>query len=233
MSEREYKVLIVEDEKIIASTLASRLQNEGMSTRIVSDGNQAMEQVKDFLPDLVILDLMLPGKDGITIAKEIRESDISTSILMLTARDDEADMLTGFSVGADDYVTKPFSPRELMARVNAILRRTDKNADNSIAQDHKDIIEVGDLYINSTQAKVVYGGKEIYLTPTEFELLRLLASNPEKVFSRAELLKAVWDWENAHETRTVDSHVKSIRKKSGDQNIIRTLHGFGYALNSF
>ncbi|MDR2748720.1 MAG: response regulator transcription factor [Bifidobacteriaceae bacterium] len=231
MSDREYKVLIVEDEKIIASALASRLQNQGLSTRIVSDGNQAMDQVRDFLPDLVILDLMLPGKDGIVIAKEIRESDISTSILMLTARDDEADMLTGFSVGADDYVTKPFSPRELMARVNAILRRTDKSSSEQGAKNHQEIIEVGNLYMNSAEVKAVYNGKELYLTPTEFELLSLLASNQKKVFSRSQLLKAVWDWENAHETRTVDSHVKSIRKKSGDPKIIKTHHGYGYSFS--
>jgi DNA-binding response OmpR family regulator len=226
----EYKILIVEDEPVIASTLASRLQNEGMATLIVSNGSQVMEQVESFFPDLVVLDLMLPGKDGIMLAKEIRASSHNPAILMLTARDDESDMLSGFSHGADDYVTKPFSPRELMARIYAILRRynraktqkTAKNLDNNP-------ITLDNLVMDSVSAKAVYNGQRLHLTPTEFELLKILASCPQKVFSRSELLKEVWDWENAHGTRTVDSHVKSIRKKSGDPNIIKTLHGFGYS----
>ncbi|MDR3128465.1 MAG: response regulator transcription factor, partial [Bifidobacteriaceae bacterium] len=205
----------------------------GMATLIVSNGGQVMEQVGQFEPDLVILDLMLPDKDGITVAKEIRDSKYSPSILMLTARDDEVDMLTGFSVGADDYVTKPFSPRELMARIYAILRRIKSQSHLPDKKSlYKDIIEVGDLQMDSTKAKVIYKSQRLYLTPTEFELLKVLASQNEKVFSRSELLKEVWDWENAHETRTVDSHVKSIRKKAGDSNIIKTLHGYGYTLGN-
>jgi DNA-binding response OmpR family regulator len=204
-----------------------------MATLIVSNGGQVMEQVGQFEPDLVILDLMLPDKDGITVAKEIRDSKYSPSILMLTARDDEVDMLTGFSVGADDYVTKPFSPRELMARIYAILRRIKSQSHLPDKKSlYKDIIEVGDLQMDSTKAKVIYKSQRLYLTPTEFELLKVLASQNEKVFSRSELLKEVWDWENAHETRTVDSHVKSIRKKAGDSNIIKTLHGYGYTLGN-
>jgi DNA-binding response OmpR family regulator len=225
-----YKILIVEDEPVIATTLASRLQNEGMSTLIVSNGSQVMEQVENFSPDLVILDLMLPGKDGIALAKEIRSSSYNPSILMLTARDDESDMLSGFSSGADDYVTKPFSPRELMARIYAILRRSKIQGEEKKRKDLDDEVIVADnLTLDSASVKAVYNGKKLHLTPTEFELLKILASDPQKVFSRAELLKEVWNWENAHETRTVDSHVKSIRKKSGDSDIIKTLHGFGYS----
>jgi DNA-binding response OmpR family regulator len=175
------------------------------------------------LPDLVVLDVMLPGFDGLEVCRRI-QARRPVAVLMLTARDDETDLLVGLAVGADDYLTKPFSIRELAARVHALLRRVDRAPDDAKAR-----IVLGDLEIDLVEHRVHRFGAEAHLTPTEFELLVHLAGRPRAVLPRERLLAEVWHWSDQAGTRTVDSHVKALRRKLG-ADLIRTVHGVGYAL---
>jgi DNA-binding response OmpR family regulator len=174
-------------------------------------------------PDLVVLDVMLPGFDGLEVCRRV-QADRPVPVLMLTARDSETDHLVGLGVGADDYLTKPFSMRVLCARVQALLRRVDRAAQTS-----DEILTVGELAINKAQRRVTRSGAEVHLTPTEFDLLTRLAERPRAVLRREQLLEEVWGWANGSGTRTVDSHVKALRRKLGP-GLIRTVHGVGYAL---
>jgi DNA-binding response OmpR family regulator len=184
-------------------------------------------------PDLVVLDVMLPGFDGLEVCRRI-QADRPVPVLMLTARGDETDLLVGLAVGADDYLTKPFSMRELAARVHALLRRADRNAVNGhggadTGVEAEASIVVGDLEINRSERRVRRAGVEAHLTPTEFDLLVHLARRPRAVLPRERLLAEVWGWADASGTRTVDSHVKALRRKLG-ADLIRTVHGVGYSL---
>jgi DNA-binding response OmpR family regulator len=181
-------------------------------------------------PDLVVLDVMLPGFDGLEVCRRI-QAERAVSVLMLTARGDETDLLVGLAVGADDYLTKPFSMRELAARVHALLRRVDRGsrAPSSDGRSEPPIV-VGDLEINRAERRVSRAGVEAHLTPTEFDLLVHLARRPRAVLPRERLLADVWGWADATGTRTVDSHVKALRRKLG-ADLIRTVHGVGYALD--
>jgi DNA-binding response OmpR family regulator len=174
-------------------------------------------------PDLVVLDVMLPGFDGLEVCRRV-QAERPVPVLMLTARDDETDVLVGLGVGADDYLTKPFSIRELAARVHALLRRVER----AQAEDPAPIV-LGELEINPVERRVRRGGKEVHLTPTEFDLLVHLANRPRAVQPRERLLAEIWGWGEAAGTRTVDSHVKALRRKLG-ADLIRTVHGVGYAL---
>ncbi|HEX7744487.1 MAG TPA: response regulator transcription factor [Micromonosporaceae bacterium] len=220
---RERRVLVVEDERTIAESVAARLRAEGFTVHIASDGPGAVAAVRDHQPDLVVLDVMLPGFDGLEVCRRI-QADRPVPVLMLTARDDETDLLVGLAVGADDYLTKPFSLRELAARVHALLRRVDRAA---TATHHT--LRVGDLEINQAERRVRRAGVEAHLTPTEFDLLVHLAGRPRTVLPRERLLADVWGWADASGARTVDSHVKALRRKLG-ADLIRTVHGVGYAL---
>jgi DNA-binding response OmpR family regulator len=220
------RVLVVEDERTIADSVAARLRAEGFAVDVAYDGPSGVSAARVGRPDLVVLDIMLPGFDGLEVCRRI-QADRPVPVIMLTARDDETDLLVGLAVGADDYLTKPFSLRELAARVHAVLRRIDKAAHPEV--DAPPPIVVGDLEINRAERRVRRAGVEAHLTPTEFDLLVHLASRPRAVLPRERLLADVWGWADASGTRTVDSHIKALRRKLG-ADLIRTVHGVGYAL---
>jgi DNA-binding response OmpR family regulator len=220
------KVLVVEDERVINDAVADRLRAEGFAVEQAYDGPGAVATYLTARPDLVVLDVMLPGFDGLEVCRRI-QADTPVPVLMLTARDDEADILVGLAVGADDYLTKPFRMRELVARVRALLRRVDRAAE--LAARPAARLEVGDLVVDTGARRVAVAGEEVRLTPTEFDLLVRLALVPGEVLPRERLLADVWDWPDAAGTRTVDSHVKALRAKIGGHRV-RTVHGVGYAL---
>jgi DNA-binding response OmpR family regulator len=215
-------VLVVEDERTIAEAVAARLRAEGFAVHVAFDGPGAVEAARRLRPDAVVLDVMLPGFDGLEVCRRL-QAERPVPVLMLTARDDETDLLIGLAVGADDYLTKPFSMRELTARVHALLRRMTKAATGEPP------IVLGDLEINRAERRVLRAGVEAHLTPTEFDLLVHLAGRPRTVLPRERLLADVWGWADASGTRTVDSHIKGLRRKLG-ADLIRTVHGVGYAL---
>ena len=216
------KIAVIEDEAAIAEAIAARLRNEGFDVATAGDGPTGVELCKEYRPDLVILDVMLPGFDGVEVCRLIQK-DSHLPVIMLTALDSETDKVVGLSVGADDYVTKPFSPRELVARVKALLRRAQRPAPTS------GTIEVSDLRIDPASRRVRSDGLEIHLTPTEFDLLFVLARSPDTVFTRDQLMQEIWGYGDQLGSRTVDSHVRSLRRKIGS-SFIRTVHGVGYAL---
>jgi DNA-binding response OmpR family regulator len=219
-------IVVVEDEGAIADAVAVRLRSEGYAVEIAVDGPGGVALVERVQPELVILDLMLPGFDGLEVCRRIQR-DHPRPVLMLTARDSEADLLVGLAVGADDYLTKPFSMRELVARVAAILRRVDRppGATDPAAE----LITVRDVEIDPRSRRVRRVGEPVHLTPTEFDLLWFLAADPGAVRTRAELLSRVWGYSDSSGARTVDSHVRALRRKLGDQ-LIRTVHGVGYSV---
>jgi DNA-binding response OmpR family regulator len=223
-------VLVVEDEPAIAQAIARRFSAEGWAVEAVGDGLAGVAAAARLQPDVVVLDVMLPGIDGLEVCRRI-QADRPVPVLMLTARDDETDMLIGLGVGADDYMTKPFSMRELVARTKALLRRTERAAraaEMAQAAQPDPPVEIGDVVIDRAQRRVQRAGAEVHLTPTEFDLLLTLAGSPRTVLTRERLLAEVWDWVDASGTRTVDSHVKALRRKLGP-DLIRTVHGVGYA----
>ncbi len=220
------RVLVVEDERTIAESIAARLRAEGFTVDLAHDGPGAVATATATQPDVVVLDVMLPGFDGLEVCRRI-QAERAVPVLMLTARDDELDVLLGLAVGADDYLTKPFSIRELAARVHALLRRVERAAPPSGSG--KTQIMLGDLRIDRAERRVFRAGSEVHLTPTEFELLTHLATRPRTVVARDRLLAEVWGWADTSGTRTVDSHVRALRRKLGAE-LIRTVHGVGYAL---
>ena len=223
------KVLVVEDERTIAEAVAARLRAEGFEVEVAGDGPSAVDAARRFQPDAIVLDVMLPGFDGLEVCRRI-QAERGVPILMLTARGDETDLLVGLAVGADDYLTKPFSMRELTARVHALLRRATRNsAPANPAPAEAAMLRFGDLEINLAERRVQRAGVEAKLTPTEFDLLVHLAGRPRTVLPRERLLAEVWGWADASGTRTVDSHIKGLRRKIG-ADLIRTVHGVGYAL---
>jgi DNA-binding response OmpR family regulator len=221
---RTRRILVVEDEPVINGAVTDRLTAEGYDVTQAYDGPGAVQAFADHEPDLVVLDVMLPGFDGHEVCRRI-QAVRPVPVLMLTARDDETDILVGLGVGADDYVTKPFRMRELVARIAALLRRVDRAA----ALAGAGATELGDLRIDAAARRVWALGDEVHLTPTEFDLLICLASEPGTVLTRERLLAEVWGWPGASGTRTVDSHVKALRAKIGADRV-RTVHGVGYAL---
>ncbi|MEU8180648.1 response regulator transcription factor [Micromonospora sp. NPDC049044] len=220
---RERRILVVEDERTIADSIAARLRAEGFTVQVAADGPSAVTQFRTGQPDLVVLDVMLPGFDGLEVCRRI-QAERPVPVLMLTARDDETDLLVGLAVGADDYLTKPFSMRELAARVHVLLRRVERAATPT-----PPAIRLGDIEINESERRVRRAGADVHLTPTEFDLLVHLARRPRTVLPRERLLADVWGWVDGSGTRTVDSHIKALRRKLG-ADLIRTVHGVGYAL---
>ena len=219
------RIAVIEDEATIADSVAARLRAEGFEVEVAGDGVAGVELYHRFRPDLVVLDLMLPGLDGLEVCRRIQR-DRRVPVLMLTARDSETDLEVGLGVGGDDYVTKPFSPRELVARVRALLRRAERDAGAT-----EDAIRLGELLVDPATRQVRRGERSVPLTPTEFDLLYQLASTPHVVYGRARLLEQVWGYRVGAGERTVDSHVRAIRRKLGP-DLIRTVHGIGYALDT-
>jgi DNA-binding response OmpR family regulator len=220
------RILVVEDEPVINQAITDRLRAEGFDVVQAWDGPGAVEEFGTAEPDLVVLDVMLPGYDGHEVCRRI-QAERPVPVLMVTARDDEADILVGLGVGADDYLTKPFRMRELVARIGALLRRVDRAAELVSTRP----LELGDLTVDPGARKVWLGEDEVRLTPTEFDLLVCLAAAPGQVLTREKLLADVWGWPGASGTRTVDSHVKALRSKIGSDRV-RTVHGVGYALET-
>jgi DNA-binding response OmpR family regulator len=220
------RVLVVEDDRVINDTLSRRLVAEGYDVEQAYDGPGGVRAAQEVRPDAVVLDLMLPGFDGFEVCRRI-QAERPVPVLMLTARDDEADILTGLAVGADDYLTKPFGMRELVARVAALLRRVDRAAE--LVGQAPVVHTVGDLVVDTGSRRCTAAGEPVHLTPTEFDLLACLAAASGQVLSRERLLAEVWDWPGASGTRTVDSHVKALRAKIGADRV-RTAHGVGYSL---
>jgi len=218
-------ILVVEDEDRVAGLVTMYLQNEGFRVEVAGDGEQALNMLRSFVPDLILLDLMLPKVDGWTVCREIRKT-MSVPIIMLTARGEEPDRVLGLELGADDYITKPFSPREMVARVKAVLRRVKQgNATQSA------LLKYEDLVIDTSSGRVEVAGREVPLTPKEFALLRFLADRPRILYSREQLLEKVWGYNYLGDPRTVETHIKRLRKKlraAGAKNYIVTVWGRGY-----
>jgi DNA-binding response OmpR family regulator len=221
-------VLVVDDEEAIAEAVRARLESEGYRVLVAADGPQALEAAGREQPDLVVLDLMLPGMDGLEVCRQLQRSRW-VPVLMLTARTEEADKVAGFAVGADDYLTKPFSLRELAVRVRAILRRVERIAQPASTAP----IRSGGLEIDASRRRISVDGAEVQLTPLEFEILLSLAREPGVVFTREQLMDRVWGYRDYAGGRVVDSHVARIRRKLGEDGneprFIRTVHGVGYA----
>jgi DNA-binding response OmpR family regulator len=220
------RILLVEDEPAIAGAIAARLLAEGFAVEIAADGPAAVKQFSASSPDLIVLDVLLPGFDGLEVCRRV-QAERPVPVLMLTARDDETDLLVGLAVGADDYLTKPFSMRVLVARIRALLRRVERDA--GTPGQPPAVLKLGPLHIDRAARRVQYAGADVRLTRTEFDLLEVMADDPGSVFSRGELLERVWAWADATPTRAVDSQIKALRRKIGAE-MIRTVHGVGYAL---
>ena len=225
------KILIVDDDSNIAELISLYLAKECFDTQIVGDGESALRTVKTYQPDLILLDLMLPGIDGYQVCREVRASS-DTPIIMLSAKGEVFDKVLGLELGADDYMEKPFDSKELVARVKAVLRRYHKNAQPAaeVPVPDEKIVTLPDLVINLTNYSVTYMGREIDMPPKELELLYFLSSSPNRVFTREQLLDQIWGYEYMGDTRTVDVHIKRIREKIRDhQNWkISTIWGVGY-----
>jgi two-component system response regulator MtrA len=217
------RVLVVDDDASLAEMLTIVLRQEGFDGRVVTRGDLALEAFHDYRPDVVLLDLMLPGKDGIDVCKEIR-AESGVPIVMLTAKGDTVDVVVGLESGADDYVVKPFKPKELVARIRARVRRNDRAAQESLA--------IGDLSIDVAGHSVMRDGEPINLTPLEFDLLVCLARKPWQVFTREVLLEQVWGYRHAADTRLVNVHVQRLRSKvehdPENPEIVVTVRGVGY-----
>jgi len=221
-------IYIVDDEKRIIDFVSIYLEREGFEWEGFQQGDKAYDVIRSGEPSLIVLDLMLPGMDGFEICRKLRAEDNQVPIIMLTAKDEDIDKVMGLEIGADDYLTKPFNPRELIARIKAVLRR---NALERKSQE--EVIRVGDITINIQRREVSVGREIIKLRTQEFELLRVLAESPGRVYSREQLLRLAWGYDFAGQTRTVDVHIAHLRKKIADSNTeIETVTGYGYKLKA-
>ncbi len=224
MTTKPQTVLVVEDEASIASFVAAYLKNAGYAVRTTATGAEALKLVASEKPALVVLDLMLPDMDGVEVCKRIRQST-DLPVLMLTARDEDVDKIIGLEVGADDYMTKPFNPRELVARVKSILRRSTADRRKEL---ESAVLQHGDLVIDAGRREVKVGDEEVQLAPKEFDLLWELLDHRGLVLTRDQLLERVWGYTFAGDTRTVDVHVRQLRRKLGEASPIVTVWGVGY-----
>lgn len=221
---KQFSVLIVEDDKKLAELVQTYFLKEGFATIVVHDGLSGVRLAEERRPDILVLDLMLPGLDGWEVCRRIRKNS-DVPIIMLTARDEETDRLIGLEIGADDYVTKPFSPREVVARAKVILRRTHK-------QPLSQITRIGSLLIDTGSHEVRKGDEKIELTPTEFKILELFTANSGRVLSRLQIVEKIQDYAFEGYDRTIDAHVKNLRRKIEDNpkepRLIQTVYGLGY-----
>ncbi|MDU4961229.1 MAG: response regulator transcription factor [Sporomusaceae bacterium] len=227
------KILIVDDEASIRELLKFNLEKAGFSVAECGDGNEALQLVKSHAPELLVLDLMLPGLDGIEVCRTLKSHRDTSGIpiIMLTAKNEEIDKIIGLEMGADDYLTKPFSPRELVARVKAVLRRS------QMGSPQEGELVIGKLKMNFSRYEVFLGNEKLELTPKEYELLKLFVTNSGRVFSREKLLEKIWGYEYFGDTRTVDVHVRHIRAKLEQEpeiaEAIETVRGVGYRMREF
>ncbi len=223
------RALVVEDEVPLAQLVMNYLAREQFQVEHVADGAEAVARVRDFAPDIVVLDVGLPHLDGVEVCRQLRQFS-DCYVIMLTARGDEVDKLVGLGVGADDYLTKPFSPRELVARIKVLLRRPRRGAADA------DVLRVGSLTIDRAARDVLLDGVAVALTPTEFDVLTTLAMHPRQVLSRRQLIDAVWGTGWVGDERMVDVHVRNLRRKlhddAGDPRFVRTVRGAGYRIGS-
>ncbi|WP_173915866.1 response regulator transcription factor [Halobacillus sp. Marseille-Q1614] len=225
------RILIVDDEESIVTLLQYNIEQAGYETDVAFNGKEALEKASSTTFDLIVLDVMLPEMDGMDVCKELRQKQVQTPILMLTAKDDEFDKVLGLELGADDYLTKPFSPREVLARIKAILRRMVREPSE---EDSSPSIKVADLMIYPEQYEATINGEPLTFTPKEFELLYYLGQNLGRVLSRDQLLSAVWNYDFAGDTRIVDVHVSHLREKIEPDTkkpvYIKTIRGLGYKM---
>lgn len=225
------KILVVEDELAISTLLQYNLKQAGYEVIQAFDGQEGLNRAVAELPDLILLDLMLPKKDGMEVCKELRIQKIGTPIIMLTAKDDEFDKVLGLELGADDYMTKPFSPREVVARVKAVLRRS-KVQEQTTEVEREKMYHIGALSVYPDRFEATLDGKELEFTPKEFELLVYLLDNKNRVLTRDQLLSAVWHYDFAGDTRIVDVHISHLRdqieENSRKPKFIKTIRGLGY-----
>jgi DNA-binding response OmpR family regulator len=219
-------ILLVEDDPAIADVIKMNLANAGYGVQLERDGLSGLDAVRRLKPAAVILDVGLPGIDGVELCRRMRAEHDWTPVLFVTARDDEVDRIVGLELGADDYVTKPFSPRELVARVGSVLRRSQGVADG------QPVMAVGSVRVNLGEHRVLVDDNEIALTATEFDLLAFLMRRPGRVFSREQLISEVWGYAALESNRTVDVHIAQLRAKLGPANPIRTVRGVGYSVDS-
>lgn len=228
----EARILVVEDEDDIADLVQLHLGDLGHSVDVVGNGTEGLERALNHDYDLVILDIMLPGMDGFDVCKRLRAEKRSLPILMLTAKSEELDKVLGLELGADDYITKPFSIRELIARVKAIFRRIELDRSDGLSEDDEAPIALGELVIEPKKRKVRRGGESIELTNKEFELLLLFARHPGRVYSRQELLEQVWGYQHSGYSHTVNTHINRLRNKIEDDpsepRYVKTVWGVGY-----
>ncbi|MDF2986671.1 MAG: DNA-binding response regulator [Eubacterium sp.] len=219
------KILIIEDEKKIADAIAYALKREGYSVEVIYHGDEALKKLQVFCPDAIILDVMLPGMDGYDILKRLPDKG-PMGVIMLTAKEDIVNKILGLELGADDYITKPFDMRELLARLKSLLRRMQTAGEK---QD-TDEVSLGGIVLQLKKRAAFAGLKLLDLTPKEYDLLSLLVSNPDRVYTREQLLDMIWGMEYIGGTRTVDIHVQRVRKKLGPDfaDVIQTVHGVGY-----
>lgn len=229
MAEKQ-RILIVDDDENIAELISLYLTKECFETRIVGDGESALTAVKEFNPNLILLDLMLPGIDGYQVCREVRKDELQVPIIMLSAKGEVFDKVLGLELGADDYMEKPFDSKELVARVKAVLRRYKPVVVEAPQPEPENEVRLTDLIINRSNYSVTYKGRRVEMPPKELELLYFLASQPNHVYSREQLLDQIWGYEYVGDTRTVDVHIKRIREKIGDHDHwkITTIWGVGY-----
>ena len=223
------KILIVDDDKNIAELISLYLMKECFDTEIVNDGESALSKIPVFEPDLILLDIMLPGIDGYQVCREVR-AKYTTPIIMLSAKGEVFDKVLGLELGADDYIEKPFESKEMVARVKAVLRRYRKVEAAPAPHGDEECVTYPDLIVNKTNYSVTYMGKNIEMPPKELELLYHLASNPNRVYTREQLLDSIWSYDYIGDTRTVDVHIKRLREKINDHEKwkITTIWGKGY-----
>ena len=221
---RSSLVMVVEDDPAIAQMISLQLELSGYRTHVERDGLAALEAIRRERPDVVLLDIGLPGLDGVQVCRRLRAEDDWTPILFVTARDDEVDRVVGLELGADDYVTKPFSPREVIARIGSVLRRTAPRPGPASPE-----LVCGDVRLRPDERRAFAGAVEISFTATEFDLLAHLMASPGRVYTREQLMRQVWGYDSAAGQRTVDVHVAQVRAKLGEHDVIRTVRGVGYA----
>jgi two-component system, OmpR family, alkaline phosphatase synthesis response regulator PhoP len=232
------KIMVVDDEISIVTLLEFNLEKAGFQVITANDGKEAVQIIEKENPDLIVLDLMLPGMDGIEVCKHLRQKQITTPILMLTAKDDEFDKILGLELGADDYMTKPFSPREVVARIKAILRRvnTIREKAEPVAEVKEGKLSFGDVEIFPNHFEVIVRGELLEFTPKEFELLTFLTKNKGQLLTRDQLLQSVWNYDYAGDTRIVDVHISRLREKIEENTkkpvYIKTIRGLGYKLEA-